>query len=181
LESRDSGLSVEARGRAARLRGAVRREVARRLGRAMQAAGQRGAELALSFTDDDELRELNRVYAGEDHATDVLSFSQREGGGDPKGPLGDVIISVETARRQAVAGRRRLTDELFHLAVHGLCHLLGYDHATPAEERVMFGYEARLRAAALGRGAVGRVPAPPPTARPSRRASPSRRRAGRPA
>jgi probable rRNA maturation factor len=115
----------------------------------MDAANIGDAELALSLTNDIELRRLNREYADEDHATDVLSFSQREGGGDPRGPLGDVIISVPTARRQARAAERPLLDELFHLAVHGLCHLLGYDHATKKQERVMFGYEAKLRAKAL--------------------------------
>jgi probable rRNA maturation factor len=117
----------------------------------MEAAGVADAELALSLTGDAELRRLNREYAGEDHATDVLSFSQCEGGGDPDGPLGDVIISVPTARRQARASGGSLLDELFHLSVHGLCHLLGYDHATKREERVMFAYEARLRASASGR------------------------------
>jgi probable rRNA maturation factor len=62
--------------------------------------------------------------------------------------LGDIVISVETAERQARARAQGLEAELFHLGVHGLCHLLGYDHATRAEERVMFAYEARLRAEA---------------------------------
>ena len=114
----------------------------------MQAAGARG-EVSLSLTDDAELRRLNQEFAGEDHATDVLSFEQ-----DPP-LLGDIVISVPYARRQA---KGPLADELVHLAVHGLAHLLGYDHATPAEERVMFGYEAKLRAAARAPGSVRRVP-----------------------
>jgi probable rRNA maturation factor len=132
----------------------VRRELTRRLRRAMQAARALGA-VSLSLTDDAELRALNREYANEDHATDVLSFEQSP-------PLlGDIVISVETARRQAEAGGRTLTEELIHLAVHGLAHLLGYDHATRAEERVMFGFEAKLREAARGRGEVARVRRPP--------------------
>jgi probable rRNA maturation factor len=116
-----------------------------RLGRAMRAAGVAERALTLSLTDDAELRALNRKYAGEDHATDVLSFEQ-------EAPLlGDVVISVETAARQAKAAKHSLLAELFHLAVHGMVHLLGYDHATKAEERVMFGYEARLRARATAR------------------------------
>lgn len=139
-------LTLLVRGRAARrATGAVRRDLARRMRGAMAAAGVRGREVILSLTDDAELHHLNRRYADEDHATDVLSFSLEE----PRGPLGDVVISLETAARQAAQGRRRLSDELFHLAVHGLCHLLGYDHATPAEEKVMFAYEARLRARSL--------------------------------
>jgi probable rRNA maturation factor len=141
--------------------GEVGRELERRVARAMRAAGADG-DVALSLADDAELRALNRDYAGEDHATDVLSFSQREGvGARARGPLGDVIVSVETARRQAREGGRALIDELAHLAVHGLAHLLGFDHATPAEERVMFGYERRLRAQAERRGPVARVRRPP--------------------
>lgn len=125
----------------------------------MEAAGVGGEELALSLTTDAELHALNLRFAGEDHATDVLSFSQREGKLST-GPLGDVVISVPTAQRQARAGRRALVDELIHLAVHGLVHLLGYDHATAGEERVMFGYEARLREAAARPGSVQRVRRP---------------------
>ncbi len=112
------------------------------------------------------MRTLNRVYAGEDHATDVLSFSQcesRRGAATPAGaagPLGDIVISVDTARRQAAVGGRALVDELVHLAVHGLAHLCGYDHATRADERVMFGWETKLRAQASARGPVRRVPRP---------------------
>jgi probable rRNA maturation factor len=119
----------------------------------MQAAGARG-EVSLSLSDDAELRRLNREFAGEDHATDVLSFSQEDDRGNL---LGDIIISVATARRQA---KGPLLDELFHLSVHGLVHLLGFDHATADEERVMFGYEARLRAVARARGVVRRVRCP---------------------
>jgi len=132
---------------------AMRRRLRRFLFRALTAAKQKDAELCLTLSDDAELEALNRSFAGEDHATDVLSFGQREAvvpeGVKPVSDLlGDVIISVETAERQAQARGHSLEDELRHLAVHGLCHLLGYDHATPAEERVMFAYEAELRAAA---------------------------------
>jgi probable rRNA maturation factor len=127
----------------------------------MRAAELVGRELSVALSDDAELRELNRRFADEDHATDVLSFAQDEGPPiGAKGPLGDVVISVETADRQARAGGRTRAAELFHLAVHGLVHLLGYDHATPEEERRMFGYEAELRAAAKARGPVARVTSP---------------------
>jgi probable rRNA maturation factor len=150
-------LAVDVRGRARRNRAltpgtlaTVRRLVAR----AMRAAGVAERALTLSFSDDDELLALNRQYAGEDHATDVLSFEQ-------EAPLlGDVIISVETAARQAAAARHALATELVHLAVHGMVHLMGFDHATAAEERVMFGFEARLRAAARAPGPAARVRTP---------------------
>lgn len=150
-------LTIEVRGRARRLRTltpATLARLRRLVGRAMRAAGVADRALALSLSDDDELLALNRQYAGEDHATDVLSFEQ-----EPP-LLGDVIISVETAARQAATARHALVTELVHLSVHGLVHLMGFDHATPAEERVMFGYEAKLRAAARAPGAVVRVRAP---------------------
>jgi probable rRNA maturation factor len=161
----DVTLSVLVRGAAGPLVPVPLRQRLRRLvRRAMQAAGLSGAEVCLSLTDDAELRELNRTYAGEDHATDVLSFAQMEGAEPaPTGPLGDIVISAETAVRQAAAAGHSLLDELLHLSVHGLCHLLGYDHATPEEERIMFGYEARLREAARRPGAVHRVAPPDPT------------------
>ena len=149
-------LSLEKRGRARRkLSDATLRAVRRLVSRAMRAAGVGERAMALSFSDDDELLALNRQFADEDHATDVLSFPQAA-------PLlGDVIISVETAARQAAAASHSLTAELVHLSVHGLVHLMGFDHATKAEETVMFGFEARLRAAARQPGPIARVKAPP--------------------
>jgi probable rRNA maturation factor len=90
-------------------------------------------EVHLTLTDDTRIRQLNREYRGQDKPTDVLSFSQIEGGQEfvpaPTGTLivGDVVISVETAQRQA---KGTLLDELRLLAVHGALHLLGYDHET---------------------------------------------------
>jgi probable rRNA maturation factor len=100
-----------------------------------------GAEVSIVITDDATIRDLNRRYAGEDHATDVLSFSLEEGGAFPSGEagrtLGEVIISLETAERQAREAGHAIGDEVAHLLVHGVLHLLGYDHAEPEEEREM--------------------------------------------
>lgn len=137
------------RGRAARLVDAVtRRRVARRLRVALAALGRARSSATLVFTDDQEIRALNRDFRRHDRATDVLSFHLQElrGEADPAGEgihLGDVVISVETARRRA--GARRLGAELERLAVHGLCHLFGHDHQRPAQARVMFALEQRLR------------------------------------
>jgi probable rRNA maturation factor len=145
----------------------MRRTLRRRLERALCAAGREGAVVCLSLSDDEELLELNRQYADEDHATDVLSFSQLEAAEAvapvPHAPvlLGDIVISVETAERQARERGHGLPDELLHLAVHGLCHLLGYDHATAEEERIMFGYEAELRIEASAKRPVRTRPMPP--------------------
>jgi len=112
------------------------------------------AELSVALTDDGEIRELNRVFRSKDKATDVLAFAMREGenlGPRPLGDatplpetLGDVVISVETARRQATRRRHPLEDEVRELMAHGLLHLVGYDHQTDAEERVMRAETKRL-------------------------------------
>jgi len=100
------------------------------------------AELSVMLADDATVRELNRTYRGIDAATDVLSFSQQEGEAfvGPAGAaphLGDVIISVDTARRQAAQAGVSLQDEVSHLLVHGVLHLLGYDHEEPEDAQAM--------------------------------------------
>ena len=94
-------LSIDIR-HGARVSPSTVRTLRARVGRAMRAAGVAGRAMTLSLTDDRELRALNKKYANEDHATDVLSFEQAA-------PLlGDVIISVETAARQAKAAKHSL-------------------------------------------------------------------------
>jgi probable rRNA maturation factor len=101
------------------------------------------AELSVVFVDDAAIQVLNREYRDTDTPTDVLSFSQVEGSDGfarPEGAsqhLGDVIISAETARRQSDEFGVPLQDEVAHLLVHGILHLLGYDHERPDDERVM--------------------------------------------
>ncbi len=128
----------------------------------MAAAGEARSSLSLALVDDAAIHALNRDYREVDKPTDVLSFSMREGPGGELHPdlLGDVVISVETAARQAAEAGRTLEEELLHLAVHGLAHLCGYDHATVDEERRMFGWEAELRAEATRASTVRRIPRP---------------------
>lgn len=116
------------------------------------------AELSIALTDDEEIHELNRVFRRRDKPTDVLAFAMREGvatGERPKEAhemLGDVVVSVETARRQAARRGRTLEAEVRVLLAHGLLHLVGYDHETKKKARVM-GAKTRLlcRAAATPR------------------------------
>ncbi len=109
---------------------------------ALEAEGVRQAQVGIVVADDDTVRELNRAYAGEDAPTDVLSFSLQEGEPfpQPRGQtpaLGEVVISLPTAERQAREAGRPLQEEVAHLLVHGILHLLGYDHARPEEEQAM--------------------------------------------
>jgi probable rRNA maturation factor len=132
----------------------TRRRVARRVRAALRALGRARSSATLVFTDDQEIRLLNRDFRRHDRATDVLSFHLQElaGEDDPTGDgivLGDIVISVETARRRAHG--RRLGAELERLAVHGLCHLFGHDHKKRAEAEVMFTLERRLRRLRLER------------------------------
>lgn len=106
------------------------------------AEGRRDLDVALRLTDDATIHVLNRDWRGKDRPTDVLAFAQREAAAADAGLLGDIVISVDTARRQA---KRGLYAELLHLASHGLCHLLGYDHRDDEEERVMNARAAALR------------------------------------
>jgi probable rRNA maturation factor len=129
--------------------GVSRADVARRA-RAMLAAVQMSkAELSILLTDDAQIAKLNRVYRNKDRPTDVLAFAQREGETGGRGELlGDVVVSVETARRQAEGRGWDVTSELTMLIAHGLLHLLGWDHATAAEDRRMRRETERLCAAA---------------------------------
>ena len=117
------------------------------------AAAPAGPEPALTLrvTGDRELRRLNREFLGEDHATDVLSFPSGELAG---GYLGDLALSWPAVVRQASAFGHAPDVEAALLAVHGLLHLLGWDHATPDEERSM----TALTLACLARS--GLQPAP---------------------
>ena len=110
-------------------------------------------ELAVVFAGDRLLHRLNRDYRFKDKPTDVLSFESP----DKDLSLGDVVISVETARRNAASLGRPLDRELEILALHGLLHVLGYDHE--ADNGEMEALEKRLRARFLSRAAPRRIAA----------------------
>jgi probable rRNA maturation factor len=114
--------------------------------RLLAAVGERGSALSLSLVGDDAIRELNRKYRGRDRATDVLSFSLDDAPGPavPERMLGDVVISVDTARRQAAAYDAPLQRELYRLLIHGVLHLKGHDHVERSERRTMEREERRL-------------------------------------
>ena len=103
-------------------------------------------ELSILFTDDGHITELNRIYRGKDRPTNVLSFPMAGDSSEVEsGMLGDIVISVDTAMRES-AGTGETPDEtIYRLLIHGLLHLLGYDHETSKkDERIMSREESRL-------------------------------------
>ena len=87
-------------------------------------------EISLSFVDDENIKQLNKQYLGKDKATNAISFSLREGEYSNINPqiLGDIIVSVETAQRDALYGKLTIAQEVDFLIIHGILHLLGYNH-----------------------------------------------------
>ena len=137
----------------AALRKTLRTELARMVRAAAKTDGRADYEVSVRFVDDDTIHTLNRDFRKKDRPTDVLAFAHRETPAGALHPdlLGDIVISVDTARAQAKHG---LHAELLHLASHGLCHLLGYDHDDDDEEREMNQRAAALRAEAKRRGRI---------------------------
>ena len=114
------------------------------LGKAAELYGlNEGVEVGVTFLDDAAIQELNRDYRGKDRPTDVLSFALNEGeepeivDAPEEELLWDILISLETTARQAEEYGHTLERELAYLTVHGMLHLLGYDHEEPADQAEM--------------------------------------------
>lgn len=133
------------------IRTKLKKEVARMVRAAALTDSQKDYDVALRLCDDAAIHELNRAWRGKNKPTDVLAFAQREAASADAALLGDLVISIDTAKRQA---KRGLYAELLHLASHGLCHLLGYDHRDDAEEAEMNARAAQLRKEAARTGRV---------------------------
>lgn len=123
--------------------------------------GLRESELSLLLTNDSLIHEINLEHRGKDKPTDVLSFPQAEftkplvpKRGHTLAVLGDVVISLDTALRQARGRRRPLEDEMRFLLAHGILHLVGHDHMTPEEKKVMTKATRALVRASLGAPAL---------------------------
>lgn len=123
-----------------------RRRLRARARRLLRVLGRTDAELSIALVDDAEMRELSGRYRSLPRTTDVLAFALAEGPhAERRGAmLGDVVVSVDTARAQARRARRSLDDEVLRLLIHGTLHLLGHDHARAAEARRMRAEERRL-------------------------------------
>lgn len=119
-------------------------------------AGKEGidpeAEISITFVNNDEIQEINRIYRGKDQPTDVISFAMEEMGEgeiEIKGEdlptiLGDIIISIERTKEQAQEYNHSFMRELGFLTVHGFLHLLGYDHMEKEDEEIMFRKQKEL-------------------------------------
>ena len=116
----------------------TQREVATFARRVLRAVDIEPEELSIAFVDDESMRELNRRFRRKNKTTDVLTFP-----GD--GPLlGEIVISVDQARRQAADEKHSLAIEVRYLILHGILHALGYDHETDNGE--MNALELKVRA-----------------------------------
>ena len=110
------------------------------------------AELCIKLVDEQTMANLNQRYLDKAGPTDVLAFPMdelrpgREGAGDADAVVGDVALCPAVAAVQATGNGHTVVDEVDLLTVHGILHLLGYDHAEPAEHEQMFGLQARLLA-----------------------------------
>ena len=133
---------------------AVEKLVSDLLAHAAQEEGFLGeTEVSVTFMGDEEIRHVNAEYRGIDKPTDVISFALEEmtegevaiiAEQDMPTILGDIIISVDTAKRQAVEYEHSINREIGFLALHGFLHLLGYDHMTTEEEAKMFGRQKEI-------------------------------------
>ena len=111
------------------------------------ALNEDGSSVSISFVRDPAIRELNKSFRGKDASTDVLSFPMVEDGDEFAGAerlLGDIVISVDTAKRQAGDYYASLAREVERLLIHGMLHLLGHDHMEPGERARMEAEERRL-------------------------------------
>lgn len=116
----------------------------------LKAVDEEGASLSLSLVNDKTIAQINREHRGKDKPTDVLSFPlEPDASAGPERLLGDVVISIDTARRQAADYDATLQRELYRLLIHGLLHILGHDHEEAGERRRMEAEERRL-AQAIG-------------------------------
>lgn len=105
-------------------------------------------EVSVTLTDDAEVREVNKEWRGKDKPTNVLSFPMAElEPGDAPGPLlGDLVLAAETCAREAAEENKTTADHVRHLIVHGMLHLLGFDHETDEDAEEMESTEIRILA-----------------------------------
>lgn len=122
------------------------RKIKQAASNALIKVGEQQAELSIDIVDDNRIRYLNQRYRHLDRATDVLAFSMREGQAlkGAEGMLGDIVISAETARRQARRYKKTIDEEVNLYIVHGILHLAGYNDNTARARRKMERMETEI-------------------------------------
>lgn len=124
---------------------------------ALRLLGEDASELSIALVDDEAIRKLNAAWRDKDTPTDVLAFPQREGEGpEVPGLLGDVVISIPTAERQAAERGHTIEHEIRELLVHGILHVLGFDHERSAADAERMFARQREVLAAIEAGESGR-------------------------
>ena len=118
-------VSIQCRLKSVSVREGTLRRVTAKL---LQLLDEGEAEVCIALVGDTKMRRLNRTYRSKDRSTDVLAFAYRKVESDVAPLLGDVVISIPTARRQAKAFDHSLDEEVLRLLIHGVLHLVGYDH-----------------------------------------------------
>lgn len=109
------------------------------------ASGWKSLEISFCFAGNDFVQELNREFRDQDRPTNVLSFSSDfEGSGDGAVHLGDVVLAYQVVRDEAKSQKKSIPEHTLHLVLHGLLHLLGFDHDTPEKALEMETFEKSL-------------------------------------
>lgn len=135
---------VQVRGK---VRGLSKQRAARDARRVLSVLGLSDAQLSLVLADDEEMAKINELFLGRKGPTNVIAFSQLEGEGSPVNPnlLGDIVISVDTCRRESTEAAVSFHGRFLQLLVHGVLHLLGYEHEAGGElARAMEAEERRI-------------------------------------
>lgn len=115
----------------------------------LKAVDEADSTISVTLVNDEAIREINREHRGKDKPTDVLSFPLEPEPFSQERLLGDIVISIDTARRQAADYDAPVQREIYRLLIHGLLHVLGHDHMEP-EERSEMEQEERRLADAIG-------------------------------
>jgi len=133
-----------------------RPQVARLVSAILSTVNEPSSDISLTFVGDRRMRRLNRQYRRKDRTTDVLAFAMREAETPPAShrvsrSLGDVVIAVPTAVRQARRGNRSFEEEVACLLIHGILHLCGYDHERSKSEALRMSRRERMVLKKLGK------------------------------
>ena len=131
---------------ARRIHGLKNQKMRQMMEKALKDLGSDQSELSILITGDDQIHELNRQYLNRDKPTNVLSFPMNvDTDGIETGMLGDIVISVDTAKREAAEMGITFHERIYELLIHGLLHLMGYDHEiSEKDEKIMQKEEKRL-------------------------------------